>query len=60
MRIAICPQSHLLRVAWPAGLRAERLAVRCPQCDRDVVVRAVDGRMLSQEGLAEAWQHRSG
>lgn len=56
--IVICAEGHLFRTRWdrtgtPGG------SERCPVADHETVVRPVDPRMLSQDALAEAWQHHS-
>jgi hypothetical protein len=56
-RIVICPDGHLFRTERQGGSVGDVLDVRCPRCRRLVSVRVVDARMLSEDALAEAWQH---
>ena len=56
-RILICCRGHLFRDRDGAGRAGDALPVPCPLCGRVVSGRVVDPRALSQEALAEAWQH---
>ena len=57
-RIVICPEGHLFRIAPGFGSTGDVVREPCPVCGTVVAARVVDSRMLSQEALAEAWQHR--
>lgn len=58
-RIVICGSGHLFRTENAPGSEGDEGTDWCPVCAERVRVRVVDSRMLSQEALAEAWQHRS-
>jgi hypothetical protein len=56
--IVICSAGHLFRSRELLGSPGDTGTTGCPVCAARVGVRVVDPRLLSQEALAEAWQHR--
>lgn len=58
VRIVICQEDHLLRLRWDHARPGDDGRAYCPQCGRVVGVKVIDSRMLSQEGLTEAWRYR--